>query len=105
MAQKSSPASGLARRYANALFELAENDRALIDLETDVGRFSTLHEQSDDLRRFIKSPVYSADDQVRAITGILDRAEIKGLVANFIKVIAANDMADAARRVVESIGK
>jgi F-type H+-transporting ATPase subunit delta len=90
VAQTSSPASGLARRYANALFELAENDRALIDLETDVGRFSTMHEQSDDLQRFIKSPVFSAEDQVRAMTGILDRAEIKGLVANFIKVVAAN---------------
>jgi len=90
VAQQSSPVSGLARRYATALFELAENDRALIDLETDVGRFSTLHEQSDDLRRFIKSPVFSADDQVRAIASVLDRAEIKGLVANFIKVVAAN---------------
>lgn len=90
VAQQSSPVSGLARRYATALFELAENDRALIDLETDVGRFSTLHEQSDDLQRFIKSPVFSADDQVRAIASVLDRAEIKGLVANFIKVVAAN---------------
>jgi F-type H+-transporting ATPase subunit delta len=90
VAQTSSPASGLARRYATALFELAENDRALIDLETDVGRFSTMHEQSDDLQRFIKSPVFSADDQVRAIASVLDRAEIKGLVANFIKVVAGN---------------
>ena len=90
MAQVSSPASGLAKRYATALFELAENDRALIDLETDVGRFSTMHEQSDDLQRFIKSPVFSADDQVRAITSVLDRSEIKGLVANFIKVVAGN---------------
>jgi F-type H+-transporting ATPase subunit delta len=90
VAQTSSPASGLAKRYATALFELAENDRALIDLETDVGRFSTMHEQSDDLQRFIKSPVFSADDQVRAIASVLDRAEIKGLVANFIKVVAGN---------------
>jgi F-type H+-transporting ATPase subunit delta len=90
LAQKSSSGSGVAERYATALFELAENDRALIDLETDVGRFATMHEQSDDLRHFIQSPVFAADDQIRVMGEVLDRAEIKGLVANFIRVVAQN---------------
>lgn len=100
MAKTSSPASQLADRYANALFELAENDRALIDLETDVGRFATLHEQSDDLRRFIQSPMYTADDQVRALGEMLSRAEIKGLVANFLKVVAANRRLSMAPQII-----
>lgn len=90
MAKKSTPIASIAERYARALFDLAEDDRALVDMETDVGRFATLHEQSDDLRRFVSSPVLSAEEQTRAIAALLEKAEIGGLVGNFIKVVAAN---------------
>jgi len=90
VADKNSPVSGLADRYARALYELAANERELLAIETDLGRFATLHEQSDDLRRFVASPVYSAEQQARTIAAILDRAEISGLVANLIKLAAAN---------------
>ncbi len=90
MADKSSPVSGLAERYATALFELAEDDKALAELEADVGRFATMHDQSDDLQSFIRSPIYSAEEQLRGIAAVLDKAEIKGLVANFMRVVATN---------------
>ena len=90
VASSSSPVVSVAERYANALFELAENDRALNELENDVGRFATMHDQSDELQRFLRSPVYSAEEQVRAISAILDQAGIKSLVGNFIRVAAAN---------------
>ena len=90
VASSSSPVVSVAERYANALFELAENDRALNELENDVGRFATMHDQSDELQRFLRSPVYSAEEQVRAISAILDQAAIKSLVGNFIRVAAAN---------------
>ena len=44
VAKKSSPISSIAERYATALFELAEDDKALNELENDVGRFATLHD-------------------------------------------------------------
>ena len=107
MADKNSPVSGLAERYATALFELAEDEKGLAELEADVGRFATMHDQSDDLQSFIRSPIYSAEEQVRGISGVLDKAEIKGLVANFLKVAAANrrlfavpDMITAFRRLL-----
>jgi len=107
VADKNSPVSGLAERYATALFELAEDEKGLAELEADVDRFATMHDQSDDLQSFIRSPVHSAEEQVRAIAGVLDKAEIKGLVANFLKVAAANrrlfavpDMITAFRRML-----
>jgi len=80
----------LAERYATALYELAEDDKALAELESDVGRFATLHDQSDDLQAFIRSPIYTAEEQVRAIEAVLQHAGIGGLTANFLKVIARN---------------
>ena len=90
MADNSSPVSGLAERYATALFELAEDDKALAALETDVGRFATMHDQSDDLQSFLRSPIYSAEEQLRGIDAVLQKAEITGLVGNFLKVVAGN---------------
>ena len=45
---------------------------------------------SADLRRLVTSPVFSAEDQLRAITAIADKAGYEGLVANFLRVVARN---------------
>jgi len=107
VAKSSSPVSGLAGRYATALFELAEDEKGLAELEADVGRFATMHDQSDDLQSFIRSPIYSAEEQLRGITAVLEKAEITGLVGNFLKVVAANrrlfavpDMISAFRKLL-----
>lgn len=105
VAKQSSDTSGLAERYATALFELAEDDKALAALENDVGRFATLHDQSDDLQAFIRSPIYTAEEQVRAIDAVLQKAGISGLAANFFKVIAQNRRLFAAPAIVTAFKK
>lgn len=90
MAQTSSPISGVADRYARSLFDLALESNAVSAVEADLGRFEALIEGSDDLRRLIYSPVFSADDQLKAIATIADKAKIGGLVGNFLRVVAQN---------------
>ena len=90
MAESTSPISGVAERYANALFELARETGALPAVEKDLEAFAALIAESTDLKRLVRSPVFSADEQARAVTAILDRAGIGGLVANLVKVTAAN---------------
>lgn len=102
MAKNSSPLSGLAERYATALFELAEDEKGLSELEADVGRFATMHDQSDDLQRFIRSPVYSAEEQVRAVTAVIEKAEIKSLAGNFFRVVAANRRLFAVPEIISA---
>ncbi|MCB1501002.1 MAG: F0F1 ATP synthase subunit delta [Bauldia sp.] len=100
MAKQQSETSALAERYATALYDLAEDDKALADLENDVGRFATLHDQSDDLQAFIRSPVYRREEQARAIEAVLKQAGIEGTVANFFKVIARNGRMFAAPAII-----
>lgn len=100
VAKQSSQTSAIAERYATALFELAEDEKALAELENDVGRFATLHDQSDDLQAFIRSPVYSAEEQVRAIEAVLNQAGIGGTVGNFFKVVARNRRLFAAPEII-----
>ena len=80
----------MAERYATALFELANDQKQLDAVAKDLGRVNELVDESADLRQLLRSPVYSADDQVRAIGALLDRAGIGGLAGNFIRVAASN---------------
>lgn len=82
--------SGVTSRYASALFDLALAENKIPAVEKDLGRFADLLEGSEDLRRLIVSPVFSADDQSNAIDAILTKSKITGLVGNFIRVVARN---------------
>lgn len=62
----------------------------MADVENDLSRFEALVEGSEDLQRLIVSPVFSADEQLRALSALLERAKIGGLVGNFLRVVASN---------------
>ncbi len=77
-------------RYATALFELAQDQNAIDEVNGDLSRFSALIDGSEDLVRLVRSPVFSAQDQIAALGAILQRAGIAGLAGNFIKLTAQN---------------
>jgi F-type H+-transporting ATPase subunit delta len=82
--------AGMAGRYAAALFELAKDQQQVETVEADVKAFQSLLDGSDDLRRLVRSPVISADDQLRALTALLAKAGISGLTGNFLRLITRN---------------
>lgn len=82
--------SGVASRYAGALFELARDSGAMDTVSLELDRFAAMIEGSADLARLITSPVFSATEQVNAVSALLAKAGISGLAANFIKLVAAN---------------
>jgi F-type H+-transporting ATPase subunit delta len=92
--------SGMAGRYANALFELALEEKALDQTKADLERFDALVAGNPDLTRLVRSPVFSADEQAKSIEAILKKAEIGGLAAKFLKVIASNRRLFATRDMI-----
>jgi len=82
--------ASMAGRYAAALFEIAKDDKQFAQVERDVKAFQGMLDSSEDLRRLVRSPVISAEDQATALTALLLKAEISGLTANFLRVIARN---------------
>ncbi len=77
-------------RYASALFDLAVSENKITAVEKDLQRFDALLQGSGDLKRLVVSPVFSADEQFRAVDAILSKAKITGLVGNFVRVVARN---------------
>lgn len=82
--------SGMAGRYATALFELASEAGAVDSVKADLDRLSALIAESADLARLVKSPVFSAEEQLKAISAVLDTLGISGLAGNFVKLVAQN---------------
>jgi F-type H+-transporting ATPase subunit delta len=80
--------SGVAGRYASALFELARDENAIDQVSRDLVAFNRLIQDNPDLARLVRSPVFTAEQQVAAVTAILARAGIAGLAANLIRLVA-----------------
>ncbi len=82
--------SGMAGRYATALFELALESNAVDAVKGDLDRFDTLVADSPDLARLVRSPVFGADEQGKALGAVLAKAEIGGLAAKFLMLVTSN---------------
>jgi F-type H+-transporting ATPase subunit delta len=94
--------SGVSGRYATALFELARDEKSVDAVKADLDRFDALLGDSADLRRLVRSPVFSADTQLKALIAVLDKAGITGIAANFLKVLTRNRRLFAVTDVIRA---
>ena len=93
MSTATSATTGVAGRYASALFELADSAKSLDQVAQDLTTFRTMVGSSPDLARLLASPVIGRALQGKALLAVLDAAGIKGLTRNFIGAVAANGRA------------
>lgn len=89
-------------RYASALFELANESGKLESVENDLIAVQGLLDGSSDFQRLVKSPVFSAEDQTRALSAILEKLGVGDLTNNFFKLIAANRRLFAAPDMIKA---
>lgn len=90
MSSETNGDGGLAGRYATALFEMAEAGQLLDTVADDLKSLAAMVDESDDLRRLLRSPVVSRDDQAKAIQVIAEKAGLNDLTRKFLGVVAAN---------------
>jgi F-type H+-transporting ATPase subunit delta len=107
LAVESSVVTGLSGRYAQALYALASEAKAIDRVATDLDRIGAMLEQSADLARLVKAPIFGRADQARGMLAVLEKAEIGDLVRRFVGVVARNrrlqalpDMIAAFRKVL-----
>jgi F-type H+-transporting ATPase subunit delta len=90
LAAQNSVVAHIARPYATALFDLAQEQNQLGPVEADLVAISGLVSESPDFSRFLRSPVIASDDKAKAMDEILARANVGPIVANFVKLVARN---------------
>ena len=79
---------GLAGRYANALFELAQDHKAVDAVSADLASLRRALETSPDLARLVRSPVFSAEDHAKALKAILEKMGAQALTTKFVLLLA-----------------
>jgi F-type H+-transporting ATPase subunit delta len=104
MASEQPIVAGVAGRYATALFELALEEKVLDKVRADLDRFDEMIAASDDLKRLVKSPVFTAEEQLKALVPILQKAGIDGVAGNFIKLVTSNRRLFALPQIVRAFG-
>jgi len=88
VASESTRVSGLAVRYATALYDLADESRAVDAVAADLKALRDMLADSDDLRRVIASPLVSRADQEKAILALAERIEAAPVTRNFLGLVA-----------------
>ena len=89
MSESASISTGIAGRYATAVFELAKDGNALDALESDISNLGSAILESADFRSLIHSPVYSRDVQGQAIGAIADKMGLSTTMSNTLKLMAS----------------
>ena len=93
--------SGLAGRYAAALLELAEDKKQLDKVADELGELKQIIAESEDLMRLTQSPIYSRDDQAKAMAAILDKAGASDLTRRFVLTVAQNRRLFALTQMID----
>lgn len=100
LAAQNSVLTHIARPYASALFDLAQSENQLAQVETGLSDISRLIGESDDFSRYLRSPVISGDTKAAALDAILGKAKVNPLLANFLRLVARNGRLFALDQII-----
>ena len=92
----------IADRYATALFELAESQKALDKVAGDLKALKAMLRESADLRRLVGSPVLSRADQGKAMAAVATDAKFNALTVNFLGLAAKNRRLFALEGIIDA---
>lgn len=102
MASQGKGVSEIARRYATALFELADEKAILDRVAADLRGLKTLLAESGDLRRLVRSPVLSRAEQEKAMGAVLEQAKADRITRNFVALAARNRRLFALSGIIDA---
>jgi F-type H+-transporting ATPase subunit delta len=102
LASEATGFSGLAERYAAALFDLADERRILDEAAANLRQLKAMMTESAELSRLIRSPILSREGQGKAVVALAERAGFAPLVRDFLAVVARNRRLFAVPAMIEA---
>jgi F-type H+-transporting ATPase subunit delta len=102
LASETSGLSGIAERYATALYDLADETKSLDAVAADLRSLRNLIDGSPDLRRFLRSPLIDRQAQTRGMQAVLAAAKTGDLVRRFVGVVGGNRRLFALPGMIEA---
>ncbi len=105
MASEATGVSGLAGRYATALFDLADEQNSLDQVAADLSTLKALIRESTDLVRLLRSPLFTREQQASAMAKLGETAGLSLLTRNFIGLVARNRRLFTLADMIEAFHK
>lgn len=90
MSEPASISTGIAARYATAIFELAKESSALAALEADLDTLEAALSDSAELRAVLTSPVYSREDMGNAVAALAAKMNLSQTTTGALGMMARN---------------
>ncbi|MCI2400613.1 F0F1 ATP synthase subunit delta [Aliiroseovarius subalbicans] len=88
MSEPVSISTGIAQRYASAIFELAKEGKKLKAVEADVDALDAALAESSDFAALISSPVVTREEQGAAVAAIAKKMKLSPMVTNALALMA-----------------
>ena len=89
VSETASISTGIAQRYASAVFDLAKDGGKIKDIESDLDVLQGALGESEDFRDLIHSPIYTREQQGTAITALAKKMNLSEIMANTLGLMAA----------------
>lgn len=103
VSETASISTGIAARYATAIFALAKEEKSLSAVEQDIGALEAALNDSDDFRDLIHSPVYSRAAQGDAITALAKKMGLSGNFTNLLGLMASKRRLFALPQLIRAL--
>ncbi|WP_194096731.1 F0F1 ATP synthase subunit delta [Marivivens aquimaris] len=88
VSEPASISTGIASRYASAVFDIAKEGNGLAALESDIDALAAALDSSEDLRALIGSPIYSRDQQAGAVSALAKKMELSETMNSTLALLA-----------------
>ena len=88
VSETASISTGIAQRYASAVFEIGKEGKKIKEIESDLDALSAALSDSEDFRNLIHSPIYTRDQQGAAISAIAKKMGLSETMTNTLALMA-----------------
>ena len=88
VSEPASISTGIAGRYAQAVFDLAREENMLPAVGTDIDTLERALTESADLRRLIGSPLYTREEQAAAVDALAQAMRLSPVMRNVLGLMA-----------------
>jgi len=102
LASESTYTSGIAERYATALYDMADEAKHLDAVADDLRGLKSMLADSEDLRRLVRSPLIDRNDQTKAVIAVLEKAGVSDLTRRFVGVVGQNKRLFALNGMIDA---
>jgi len=96
-----SGSSTIAKRYARAFFDIAAEENRYEEYYGELLKFSSIVEESGDLKDFLDNPIFDNDDKKAVVKTVLDKISLSGIAANFLNLLADKQRINALPEIVQ----